>query len=53
MSLELVCFLYDLAIQGMLYVIYDGNGDGLIHLVAYNLAYTSLSEISLHLNSPF
>lgn len=43
MSFELVSSLYDLVVKGMLYMILYGNNNGLIHLIAGDLAGTGLS----------
>ena len=51
-SLQLVGLLYNLLVTGMLYMLLDRNHDGLIHFIAYDLADTRFSQISLHDNSP-
>jgi hypothetical protein len=46
MGLKFNSSLYDLSVEGMLYVVLDGNNDRLIHFVTYDLAGTCFSKIS-------
>ncbi len=43
MSLELICSLYNLTVEGVLNSLFDGYDDGLVHLIAGHLTGTGLS----------
>lgn len=54
MSFQLVSSFYDLLIKRVFYMVFHGNNDCFVHLVAYDLTRTGFSQISLfHFYSPF
>ena len=47
MSVNLESVLNDLTVDGVLYVVRNSNGNGLVHLVAYNKSDSYFSEVSV------
>ena len=43
---QLICAFYNFLVQRMFYMVFDGNHDSLIHLIADNFAHASFSKIS-------